>query len=89
LQGIKEGANAKRWGARSEKSDKSGPYFEESIMSAPATDRDRTASSKGRLFGERTAADRWFDWLAPVIFSLFMASLITLLILAYAGVPLI
>jgi hypothetical protein len=58
-------------------------------MSAPATDCDRTASSKARSFGGRTTADRWFDWLAPVIFSLFMASLITLLVLAYAGVPLV
>jgi hypothetical protein len=73
----------------SEKSDKSGPRLEESIMSAPATDHDRKASSKARSVGGGTAVDRWFDWLAPVIFSLFMTSLITLLILAYAGVPLV
>ena len=58
-------------------------------MSTQTTDREGTASSKARWFGGRTAADQWFDWLAPVIFSLFVASLITLLILTYAGVPIV
>jgi hypothetical protein len=58
-------------------------------MSAPAMSRDRTASSEARSVEGRNAVDRWFAWLAPVIFSFFMTCLITLLILTYAGVPLV
>jgi len=34
-------------------------------------------------------ADQFWDRLAPVIFAFFVAGLITVLVLAYAGVPLV
>jgi hypothetical protein len=60
-------------------------------MSAQAFDRDRKASSRARSPGDRKrhAADSWLDRLAPVMFGLFIASLVALLVLAYAGVPLV
>jgi hypothetical protein len=58
-------------------------------MSAQATSCDRTASNKARAVQERSAADRWVDWFAPITFGLFVTSLITILVLAYAGVPLV
>ena len=60
-------------------------------MSAQAFDRDHWASSRARSSGGRTryAAEGWFDRLAPAMFGLFMASLIALLVLANAGVPLV
>ncbi len=58
-------------------------------MSPNAFDRGHWASSGARSAGGRTryAADLWFDRLAQVMFGLFIAS--TLLVLAYAGVPLV
>ena len=60
-------------------------------MSAQAFDRDRRATSGARSSGggTRHAAHSWFDRLAPMMFGLFMASLVALVVLAYAGVPLV
>ena len=60
-------------------------------MSVQKVERNNGASKDARSSGGRTrhAADSWFDRLAPVMFGLFMASLVSLLVLIYAGVPLV
>jgi hypothetical protein len=64
-------------------------------MTSRGTDRalppERRASSEVRAvrLEETWAADQLWDQLAPVIFAVFIASLVTLLVLAYAGVALV
>ena len=60
-------------------------------MSVQKVERNNRASKDARSSGGRTrhAAGSWFDQLAPVMFGLFLASLVTLLVLIYAGVPLV
>jgi hypothetical protein len=66
-----------------------GENNQENIMSAQVTGGDCGVSSNVRSVEEGNVADRRFDCLAPVIFGLFMTSLIALLVLTYVGVPLV
>jgi hypothetical protein len=66
-----------------------GEKNQENIMSAQVTGGDCGVSSNVGSVEEEIVADRRFDCVAPVIFGLFMTSLITLLVLTYAGVPLV
>jgi hypothetical protein len=60
-----------------------------SSIRAGAVMSDRRASRKARAALSETAPDKAWDRFAPAIFALFLAGLVTLLVLAYAGVPLL